>query len=74
MICEQFNEGDEICGAIACVRARQENIALWTRIPTNEAAQFQMHIYQRWFFNSQVVESFLTKNGAATDGWRLIIN
>ena len=28
MIGEQFDEGDEICGAVASVRARQEKIAL----------------------------------------------
>jgi translation initiation factor 4E len=39
MIGEQFDEGDEICGAVASVRARQEKIALWTRTATNEAAQ-----------------------------------
>jgi predicted mannosyl-3-phosphoglycerate phosphatase (HAD superfamily) len=39
MIGEQFDEGNEICGAVASVRARQENITLWTRIANNEAAQ-----------------------------------
>ena len=39
MIDEQFDEGDEICGAVASVRARQEKIALWTRTATNKAAQ-----------------------------------
>jgi hypothetical protein len=40
MIGEQFDEGDEICGAVASVRARQEKVALWTRTATHEAAQF----------------------------------
>jgi translation initiation factor 4E len=39
MIGEQFDEGDEICGAVASVRARQEKIALWTRTATNKVAQ-----------------------------------
>lgn len=46
MIGEQFDEGDEICGAVASVRARQEKIALWTRTATNEAAQ--MSIGKQW--------------------------
>lgn len=39
MIGEQFDHGDEICGAVVNVRARQEKIALWTKDATNEAAQ-----------------------------------
>jgi translation initiation factor 4E len=39
MIGEQFDEGDEICGAVENMRARQENISLWTRTATHEAAQ-----------------------------------
>ncbi|KAJ7538133.1 hypothetical protein O6H91_11G035500 [Diphasiastrum complanatum] len=39
MIGEQFEEGDEICGAVVSVRARQDKIALWTRTASNEAAQ-----------------------------------
>ncbi|KAI8573785.1 hypothetical protein RHMOL_Rhmol01G0302600 [Rhododendron molle] len=39
MIGEQFDHGDEICGAVVNVRARQENIALWTKDASNEAAQ-----------------------------------
>ncbi|RVW29575.1 Eukaryotic translation initiation factor 4E-1 [Vitis vinifera] len=39
MIGEQFDHGDEICGAVINVRARQEKIALWTKNASNEAAQ-----------------------------------
>ena len=39
MIGEQFDHGDEICGAVVNVRARQEKISLWTKNATNEAAQ-----------------------------------
>lgn len=46
MIGEQFDEGDEICGVVASVRARQEKIALWTKTATNEAAQ--MSIGKQW--------------------------
>jgi translation initiation factor 4E len=39
MIGEQFDHGDEICGAVVSVRARQEKIAIWTKNASNEAAQ-----------------------------------
>eukprot|EP00252_Welwitschia_mirabilis_P016258 TRINITY_DN35859_c0_g1_i1.p1 TRINITY_DN35859_c0_g1~~TRINITY_DN35859_c0_g1_i1.p1 ORF type:complete len:202 (+),score=43.80 TRINITY_DN35859_c0_g1_i1:155-760(+) len=46
MIGEQFVEGDEICGVVVSVRARQEKIALWTRSAANEAVQ--MSIGRQW--------------------------
>lgn len=39
MIGEQFEHGDEICGAVVNVRTRQEKISVWTKNATNEAAQ-----------------------------------
>ncbi|GAA0176122.1 translation initiation factor [Lithospermum erythrorhizon] len=39
MIGEQFDHGDEICGAVVNVRSRQEKIALWTKNAANEVAQ-----------------------------------
>lgn len=39
MIGEQFDHGDEICGAVVNVRTKQEKIALWTKNASNEAAQ-----------------------------------
>lgn len=39
MIGEQFDHGDEICGAVVNVRARQEKISVWTKNASNEAAQ-----------------------------------
>lgn len=39
MIGEQFDHGDEICGAVVNVRIKQEKIALWTKNASNEAAQ-----------------------------------
>lgn len=39
MIGEQFDYGDEICGAVVNVRGKQEKIGLWTKTATNEAAQ-----------------------------------
>jgi len=46
MIGEQFDEGDEICGAVVNVRARQDKIAMWTKNAANEAAQ--MSIGKQW--------------------------
>jgi len=39
MIGEQFDEGDEICGAVVSVRRSQDKIAIWTKTASNEAAQ-----------------------------------
>ncbi|OAE30628.1 hypothetical protein AXG93_3016s1100 [Marchantia polymorpha subsp. ruderalis] len=39
MIGEQFDEYDEVCGAVVSVRTRQDKIALWTKTASNEAAQ-----------------------------------
>ncbi|KAK6154880.1 hypothetical protein DH2020_009128 [Rehmannia glutinosa] len=45
MIGEQFNHGDEICGAVVNVRARQEKISLWTKNAANEAAQDDLLVF-----------------------------
>ncbi len=42
MIGEQFDEGDEICGAVVSVRARQDKISIWTKTASNEAAQVRV--------------------------------
>lgn len=42
MIGEQFDFGDEICGAVVSVRGKQERIAIWTKNAANEAAQVQV--------------------------------
>ncbi|KAK8478108.1 hypothetical protein V6N13_032713 [Hibiscus sabdariffa] len=39
LIGEQFEYGDEICGAVVSVRGKQERIALWTKNAANETAQ-----------------------------------
>lgn len=39
MIGEQFDHGDEICGAVVNVRGKQDRIAIWTKNATNETAQ-----------------------------------
>lgn len=39
MIGEQFDYGEEICGAVVNVRNKQEKISLWTKNAANEAVQ-----------------------------------
>ncbi|PKA54509.1 Eukaryotic translation initiation factor 4E-1 [Apostasia shenzhenica] len=46
MIGEQFDYGDEICGAVVNVRGKQERIALWTKNAGNEASQ--LSIGRQW--------------------------
>jgi len=46
MIGEQFDEGDDICGAVVNVHARQYKITLWTKNVANEVAQ--MNIGNQW--------------------------
>jgi translation initiation factor 4E len=54
LIGEQFDHGDEICGAVVSVRARQEKIAIWTKNASNETAQVVLlkrkedYIYIYW--------------------------
>ncbi|KAL0733385.1 hypothetical protein Bca4012_009595 [Brassica carinata] len=36
---EQFDHGDEICGAVVNIRGKQENISIWTKNASNEAAK-----------------------------------
>lgn len=43
---EQFTEGDEICGIVVNVRARQDRLCMWTKTASNEAAQARaLHLY-----------------------------
>ncbi|KAL4190520.1 hypothetical protein AMTRI_Chr07g76120 [Amborella trichopoda] len=46
LIGEQFEEGEDICGVVASVRARQDKLSLWTRTASNEAAQ--VSIGRQW--------------------------
>jgi translation initiation factor 4E len=46
MIGEQFDHGDEICGAVVNVRGRAEKISIWTKNAANEAAQ--VSIGKQW--------------------------
>ena len=41
---EQFSEGEEICGVVVNVRARQDKLCIWTKSASNEAAQVSLII------------------------------
>ncbi|KAJ8549050.1 hypothetical protein K7X08_032757 [Anisodus acutangulus] len=42
----QFDHGDEICGAVVSVRGKEEKIALWTKNAANETTQ--VSIGKQW--------------------------
>lgn len=46
IIGEQFDHGDDICGAVVNVRAKQERVSLWTKNAANESAQ--LSIGKQW--------------------------
>ncbi|CAK9136626.1 unnamed protein product [Ilex paraguariensis] len=46
MIGEQFDHGDEICGAVVNVRGKQDKVAIWTKNAANETAQ--VSIGRQW--------------------------
>lgn len=36
---EQFTEGDEVCGIVVNMRAKQDKLCLWSKTAANEASQ-----------------------------------
>lgn len=46
MIGEQFDHGDDICGAVVNVRGKQEKVSIWTKNAANETAQ--LSIGKQW--------------------------
>lgn len=42
MIGEQFDHGDEICGAVVNIRAKQDKISMWTKNAANESVQISI--------------------------------
>ncbi|XP_054777017.1 eukaryotic translation initiation factor 4E-1-like [Prosopis cineraria] len=54
MIGEQFDHGDEICGAVVNVRGKQDRVSIWTKNASDEAAQ--VNIGKQW-------KEFLDYNG-----------
>lgn len=63
---EQFTEGDEICGIVVNVRARQDRLCMWTKTASNEAAQ--VGCLPAVF--GQISSIILPYSAAAWWGWR----
>eukprot|EP00898_Chlorokybus_atmophyticus_P002020 jgi/Chlat1/2819/Chrsp187S02965 len=42
MVGEQFADGEEVCGGVVSVRARQDRIEFWTKTASNEAMQLKL--------------------------------
>ncbi|KAK9936696.1 hypothetical protein M0R45_013524 [Rubus argutus] len=59
LIGEQFDHGDEICGAVVNVRNRQEKISIWTKNAANEAAQVSIGKQWKAFLDSNETIGFI---------------
>ncbi|CAI0452042.1 unnamed protein product [Linum tenue] len=64
MIGEQFEHGEEICGAVVNVRAKQEKISLWTKNASNEAAQLSIGRQWKVFLDYNDVIGFIFHDDA----------
>uniref|UniRef100_A0A5B7BQ25 eIF-4F 25 kDa subunit n=1 Tax=Davidia involucrata TaxID=16924 RepID=A0A5B7BQ25_DAVIN len=64
MIGEQFDHGDEICGAVVNVRNRQEKIALWTKNAVNETAQISIGRQWKEFIDYKETIGFIFHDDA----------
>uniref|UniRef100_A0A6M2EFR0 Eukaryotic translation initiation factor 4E-1 n=1 Tax=Populus davidiana TaxID=266767 RepID=A0A6M2EFR0_9ROSI len=67
MIGEQFDHGDEICGAVVNVRSRQEKIAIWTKNASNEAAQVSIGKQWKEFLDYNEPIGFIFHDDAKKD-------
>ncbi|CAI9760134.1 unnamed protein product [Fraxinus pennsylvanica] len=66
MIGEQFDYGDEICGAVVNVRLREEKIALWTKNAANKAAQESIGRQWKEFLDYNYTIGFIFHEDAKT--------
>ncbi|KAI8001564.1 Eukaryotic translation initiation factor 4E-1 [Camellia lanceoleosa] len=67
MIGEQFDNGDEICGAVVNVRPRQDKIGLWTKNAANEMAQVSIGRQWKEFLDSNDSIGFIFHDDAKVD-------
>ncbi|GER31813.1 eukaryotic translation initiation factor 4Efamily protein [Striga asiatica] len=67
MIGEQFDHGDEICGAVVNVRSRQEKISIWTKNAANEAAQLSIGKQWKEFLDYNETIGFIFHDDAKKD-------
>ncbi|PIA41371.1 hypothetical protein AQUCO_02200057v1 [Aquilegia coerulea] len=68
MIGEQFDHGDEICGAVVNVRNKQEKISLWTKNAQNEAAQLSIGKQWKSFLDCNENIGFILHDDALKQG------
>jgi translation initiation factor 4E len=63
---EQFTEGDDICGIVVNVRAKQDRVSVWTKTASNEAAQISIGKQLKKYLDLQDSEKigYLTHNDA----------
>uniref|UniRef100_A0A803MDJ0 eIF-4F 25 kDa subunit n=1 Tax=Chenopodium quinoa TaxID=63459 RepID=A0A803MDJ0_CHEQI len=64
MIGEQFDHGDEICGAVVNVRARQDKISIWTKNAANESAQLSIGKQWKMFLDYNETMGFIFHDDA----------
>ncbi|PRQ29333.1 putative translation Initiation factor eIF-4e [Rosa chinensis] len=64
LIGEQFDHGDEICGAVVNVRSRQEKIAIWTKNAANETAQLSIGKQWKGFLDNNEAIGFIFHDDA----------
>ncbi|KAL8460788.1 hypothetical protein ACS0TY_032337 [Phlomoides rotata] len=64
MIGEQFDYGDEICGAVVNVRAKQDKISIWTKNASNEAAQISIGRQWKEFLDCKDTIGFIVHEHA----------
>ncbi|XP_072970792.1 eukaryotic translation initiation factor 4E-1-like [Typha angustifolia] len=67
MIGEQFDYGDEICGAVVSVRGKQDKIGLWTKNAANEAAQVSIGRQWKELLDYNDVIGFIVHEDAKKD-------
>ncbi|PKA54106.1 Eukaryotic translation initiation factor 4E-1 [Apostasia shenzhenica] len=64
MLGEQFDHGDEICGAVVNVRAKQEKISIWTKNALNESSQISIGRQWKEFLDYNDTVGFILHDDA----------
>ncbi|PWA96252.1 eukaryotic translation initiation factor 4E [Artemisia annua] len=64
MIGEQFDHGDDICGAVVNVRSRVDKISLWTKNAANESSQISIGKQWKEFLDSNENIGFIFHDDA----------
>ncbi|XP_028755807.1 eukaryotic translation initiation factor 4E-1 [Neltuma alba] len=67
MIGEQFDHGDEICGAVVNVRKKEDRVSIWTKNASNEAAQVSIGKQWKEFLDYNETIGFIFHEDAKHD-------